>query len=122
MAAMMDQEADLERNKWGLKVATRWTLAEAGAEFSALSELAERHGFRLSMFGSVLQKGEGRDLDLLLSPFGSLPQHEVRFLAEFGGVLKASRLSVPHNVRAFEVERNGRLYDFVFGGFWKPRR
>ena len=39
-----------------------WTLADAAAEFPALSELAEKHGFRLSMFGSVLNKGEGDDL------------------------------------------------------------
>jgi len=101
---------------------TRWTLAEAVEEFPVLSELAERHGFRLSMFGSVLIQGEGRDLDLLLSPFGSEKQNEVRFLAEFGGILKGSRLNVAHGIKAFQVERGGRLYDFVFGGFWSPRR
>jgi len=103
-------------------VVDRWTLAEAVAEFPALSELAESCGYRLSMFGSTLLKGEGNDLDLLLSPFGSTPQTEVRFLREFGGVLKSTRLNVAHNVKAFEVEKNGRLYDFVFGGFWRPRR
>lgn len=101
---------------------TRWTLAEAVAEFPALSELAEQHGFRASMFGSVLIAGGGNDLDLLLSPFGSLPNSEVQFLAKFGGVLKETRFAPSHNVRAFKVEKNGRLYDFVFGGFWKPRR
>jgi hypothetical protein len=102
--------------------ATEWTLAAAVEEFAAISELAEEHGFRLSMFGSVVMKGKGRDLDLLFSPFGSTEHSEVRFLARFGGVLKGTRLNVAHNVRAFQVEKNGRLYDFVFGGFWSPRR
>ena len=98
-----------------------WTLADAAAEFPALSELAKKHGFRLSMFGSVLNEGRGRDLDLLLSPFGSTGQSEVKFLAEFGGILKGARLNRAHNVRAFQVERADKLYDFVFGGFWRPR-
>lgn len=101
--------------------AIEWELADAAAEFPTLSELAERHGFRLSMFGSVLNKGRGNDLDLLLSPFGSREQSEVGFLDEFGGKLKGSRLNRSHNVRAFQVEKNGKLYDFVFGGFWRPR-
>lgn len=101
--------------------ATRWTLVDAAAEFPALSVMAERHGFRLSMFGSVLNEGRGRDLDLLLSPFGSTKQSEVQFLAEFGGVLKSVRLNRSHNVRAFQVERGGKMYDLVFGGFWAPR-
>jgi hypothetical protein len=102
--------------------ATEWTLAAAVEEFAAISELAEEHGFRLSMFGSVVTKGAGRDLDLLLSPFGSSEHSEVWFLARFGGILKSTRMNVAHNVRAFQVEKNGRLYDFVFGGFWSPRR
>jgi hypothetical protein len=101
---------------------TEWTLAAAVEEFAAISELAEQYGFRVSMFGSVLTKGSGKDLDLLFSPFGSTEQKEVQFLSKFGGVLKDSRLNVGHGVRAFQVERNGRLYDFVFGGFWAPRR
>jgi len=104
-----------------LTVATRWTLAEAQAVFPALSELAEEHGFRLSMFGSVLIKGEGNDLDLHLVPFGSMEANEVRFLARFGGVLKSSRYNVAHGIRGFQVERGGKLYDFVFGAFWRPR-
>jgi hypothetical protein len=31
-------------------------------------------------------------------------------------------LNVGHNVRAFQVEKDGKMYDFVFGGFWSPRR
>ncbi len=102
--------------------AIEWTLTAAAEKFAAISELAEEHGFRLSMFGSVVTEGAGRDLDLLLSPFGGTKQSEVQFLARFGGILKGTRMNVAHNVRAFQVERNGRLYDFVFGGFWKPRR
>lgn len=98
-----------------------WTFSEAVAEFPSLSELAERHGFRISMFGSVLNEGRGRDLDLLFSPFGSTEQSEVKFLAEFGGILKGIRQNRAHNVRAFQVERDGKLYDFIFGGFWAPR-
>lgn len=101
---------------------TRWTVAEAAAAFPAISKLAEQHGFRLSLFGSVLEKGEGKDLDLLLTPFGSTEHHEARFLSEFGGVLKDSRCNVAHNVKGYMVERDGRLYDFIFGAFWRPRR
>lgn len=101
---------------------TSWTMEQAAAEFPSLSALAEKHGFRISLLGSVLLKGEGRDIDLLFTPFGSTEHNEVRFLAEFGGVLKGTRLNVAHNVRSFQVEKNGRLYDFVFGGFWAPRR
>lgn len=104
-----------------MTAAIEWTLADAAARFPALSDLAERHGFRLSIFGSVLNEGRGRDVDLLLSPFGSTEQSEVGFLAEFGGVLKSTRLNRAHNVRAYQVEKAGRLYDFVFGGFWSPR-
>ena len=101
---------------------TRWTLADAIAEFPSLSELAEECGFRVSIFGSVVLEGQGNDWDLLFSPFGKTAQHEARFLARFGGILKSTRMNAAHNVRAFQVEKNGRLYDFVFGGFWTPRR
>jgi hypothetical protein len=103
-------------------VATRWKAADAFDAFSALSQLAEEFGFRLSMFGSVLNDGEGADLDLLFSPFGDTEQREVQFLARFGGILKGSRINAAHNVKAYQVEKDGRLYDFVFGGFWSPRR
>jgi hypothetical protein len=106
----------------GTSSATRWTLAEAMEIVPALSELAEEHGFRLSLFGSVLLKGEGNDLDLLFSPFGSTGHSEVLFIRDFGGVLKGARMNAAHNVRAFQVEKNGKLFDLVFGGFWSPRR
>lgn len=99
-----------------------WTLAEAAAAFPALSELAESCGYRMSMLGSVLLKGEGNDLDLLLTPFGSMEHWEVKFLAKFGGVLKTTRFNPAHNVKSFQVEKDGKMYDFVFGGFWTPRR
>lgn len=86
--------------------------------FPALSELAEEHGFRLSMFGGVLLRGKGNDLDLLLSAFMSEQANEVRFLARFGGRLKKARVNEAHNVRSFIVEKGGKLYHFVFGGFW----
>jgi hypothetical protein len=101
---------------------TSWILAEAAEIFPTLSELAEKHGFRISLFGSVLLKGEGRDLDFLFTPFGSTEHSEVRFLREFGGVLKGTRFNAARNVKAFQVERDGKLFDFVFGGFWSPRR
>lgn len=104
-----------------MTAARRWTLAEAAAEFPALSDLAEEHGFRLSMFGSVLTKGDGEDLDLQLMPFAAITQHEVEFLARFGGVLKDSRVDRRRGFRRFKVERGGQLYDFNFGGHWRPR-
>lgn len=99
-----------------------WTLIEAAAVFPALSEMAEEHGFRMSMLGSVLLKGEGNDLDLLLTPFGSMDQRGVKFLAKFGGILKSTRFNAAKNVKSFQVEKDGKIYDFVFGGFWSPRR
>ncbi len=99
----------------------KWTLKEAAEVFPALSELAEEHGYRLLMFGSVLNKGEGDDLDLQMAPFKATEQSEVRFLAQFGGVLKDSRIDVRRGFRRFKLLRDGRLYDFNFGGFWKPR-
>jgi hypothetical protein len=99
----------------------RWTLADAGEVFPAISELAEKHGFRLSMFGSVLTKGDGRDLYLLLSPFGSIPNFQARFLNEFGGVLKDYRRNVAHGIGGYLIEKDGRWYDFIFGKFWRPR-
>lgn len=102
--------------------ATNWTAGDAIAAFPALSALAEECGYRLSMLGSVLEKGEGRDLDLLLTPFGSLPNREVEFLKRFGGRLMDSRSNAAHNIKGFCVKKDGRLYDFIFGQFWRPRR
>ena len=98
--------------------ATEWTAAEAVKVFPALSELAEEHGFRLSMFGGVLLRGKGNDLDLLLTRIESMESSEVRFLARFGGRLKRARVNEAHHVRSFIVEKGGKLYHFVFGGFW----
>lgn len=98
-----------------------WTIEEAMVQFPSLSELAERHGYLLLMFGSVLKKGKGRDLDLHLSPFGALAQSEVGFLTEFGGVLKQSTCRPARNRKRFLMQRDGRLYDFNFAGHWAPR-
>lgn len=87
-----------------------------------IEELAADCGFMVTVFGSTLKNGRGHDLDLLFSPIGSVQQEEVRLLKEFGGVLKGARLNAAHNVRAFQVEKDGKLYDFVFGGFWFRRR
>ena len=101
---------------------TKWRAAEAIEVFGALSALAEQFGFRLSMLGSVFEKGEGKDLDLLLTPFGSIESREAEFLAAFGGRLLDYRCNVERNIKGYMVEKNGRLYDFILGNFWSPRR
>lgn len=102
-------------------MATEWTLSDAVAEFPKLSQAAENWGYRLSLFGSVLLKGHGRDLDLLATPIGNTEKSHVQFLGHFGGVLKSTSLDQAKNICSVQVEREGRIYHFVFGGFWKMR-
>jgi hypothetical protein len=74
------------------------------------------------MLGGVFEKGEGKDLDLLLTPFGSIAPREAEFLARFGGKLLDYRCNARRNIKGYMVEKDGRLYDFILGTFWSPRR
>lgn len=43
-----------------------WTLDQVSALCDDLEDVVSRHGFLLSVYGSTLRKGCGRDLDLIL--------------------------------------------------------
>lgn len=45
-----------------------WTLKEAWQLFVKLQPEARRCGYLLSIFGSVIERGEGNDLDLVAVP------------------------------------------------------
>lgn len=45
-----------------------WTIAEAQSVIGELTEIASRNGYLIALYGSVLTKGQGRDLDFLLVP------------------------------------------------------
>lgn len=98
--------------------ATEWTLAEAQSQFASLSALAEECGFRMALLGSVLKKGSGRDLDLLMRPLRGKPQRREAFLARFGGTMVKPRWNAGRGIDGCQVELGGKLYDFVFGEFW----
>lgn len=44
-----------------------WTLDQASALCDDLEDVVSHHGFLLSVYGSTLRKGHGRDLDIILS-------------------------------------------------------
>ncbi len=46
----------------------RWVRGDAQPLINQLAELLKPHGWGVMLYGSVLQKGEGRDLDLMLLP------------------------------------------------------
>lgn len=46
----------------------RWKLADALPLINQLADLLKPEGWGVMLYGSVLQKGEGRDLDLMLLP------------------------------------------------------
>ena len=41
-----------------------WTLSEAIPLIQKIAPIAKRHGFSVALYGSVLEKGSGDDLDL----------------------------------------------------------
>lgn len=47
---------------------TRWTLYDAQELLVSLSSLVKNEGWGVSLYGTVLLKGMGQDLDLLLTP------------------------------------------------------
>lgn len=46
----------------------KWTLQEALPVIKKITEEMNRHGYMVALYGSVLTKGEGRDLDLQFIP------------------------------------------------------
>lgn len=44
-----------------------WTLEKAGQLAAELEPVVSRHGWLLSIYGSVLRKGTGNDLDIILA-------------------------------------------------------
>ena len=46
----------------------RWTIVEAQTLFGEIEPIVRSHGFLLCIAGSVVTKGEGKDLDLVAVP------------------------------------------------------
>jgi len=94
-----------------------WTIEDVPACFARVAEIADRHGYIATLFGSTVKEGKGRDLDVMMvSRFGE-SQDWVHFLAEFGGVLKALYRRRDRSNHSYEIAREGKLYHFVFGRF-----
>jgi hypothetical protein len=100
------------------RVVIRWDAPLALEQFAALSALAEDCGYRMAMLGSVLKHGSGADLDLLMRPLHGVEQRREAFLVRFGGKLVKKRWNQERGIDGCQVERGGRLYDFIFGEFW----
>jgi poly(3-hydroxybutyrate) depolymerase len=105
---------------------TRWLIAEVPEHFGAIATLASECGFVASIFGSVVKEGSGRDMDVLMKASVDTPRNERRFLAGFGGTIQRKRRNTETQILSYEVEKDGRLYHFVFGeihlrraGTWK---
>jgi len=100
--------------------ALRWSLEDAAAVFPALSELAERHGYRAALMGSVLTRGIGRDLDVAMFRLKGADHHRAAFISEFGGQVIRD-LQTPGGADHAHVLKGERVYDFSFGILWAPR-
>jgi hypothetical protein len=52
-----------------------WTLQQVPEFYSGLCDIARQHRFLLTAYGSTLKHGEGKDLDLIATPYleGSRP-------------------------------------------------
>jgi hypothetical protein len=97
------------------RVTDVWTVAEVPEHFAPIAALASECGFIASIFGSVVKKGGGRDLDVLMKASIDTPRNERRFIADFGGVVRRERRNAERQILSYEVEKQGRLYHFVFG-------
>jgi hypothetical protein len=101
----------------------RWTFAEVPARFGPIQELAEKHGLLASLFGSTVQEGIGRDLDVLMTVRREMTPDYDGFLSEFGGREVYRKVKESKGIRCVKVAKAGRYYDFVFGTVsGKPRR
>lgn len=71
-----------------------WTLEEASQFCSKYEELASHYGLLLSIYGSTVRMGKGRDLDIILSQkrVGIFPE---AFIAELKSRISAITISGP---------------------------
>jgi hypothetical protein len=93
----------------------RWTFAEVPARFGPIQVLAEKHGLLASLFGSTVQEGIGRDLDVLMTARREKTPDYDGFLSEFGGREVYRKVKESKGIRCVKVAKQGRYYDFVFG-------
>jgi hypothetical protein len=99
-----------------------WKISEVPPMFAAINALADECGFLPSLFGSVAKKGEGRDLDILMVPRRARSACSDVFLERFGGRIVKRIFRPLTGTESYEVERQGRVFNFVFGTVGRERR
>ena len=95
--------------------ATRWRIGDIPAAYSAIVALADECGLLPCIFGGVVKRGEGRDLDVLMVGRRGRTGRADLFLERFGGTRIKTVLRPLTGTESYEVERDGRIFNFVFG-------
>jgi hypothetical protein len=89
-----------QRTRWHLienfGYREHWTLLQAMSFCREIEGTVQRCGYMLSVYGSVMRNGHGRDLDIILVPWrgGAYPEFVCDAIKEH---LKASRMVEPEN-------------------------
>ena len=101
-----------------------WNL-ETGVSFARrIAPIARKHGFAVALYGSVLEKGDGNDLDLFFVEEDPEICNVSAFLDEIAALPEVSHplplRDLTNEMTVVIFLRNGEHIDAHFRGFCKP--
>ncbi len=94
-----------------------WTLTEAIPLIQKIAPIAQQNGFSVALYGSVLEKGSGNDLDLFFVTQEDDIADVLRCVSQIGELPEVRTCGQVHKGRgAFSVIRlkNGEVIDAQF--------
>ena len=99
-----------------------WMFTDLPGRFGPVQVLARKLGMLAAVFGSVVQLGQGRDLDVLMVPLGGRELRPEEFISAFGGTETKRNEKPERGIFSVEVTKGGRIYHFVFGNVGSKAR